>query len=418
MTVYGEGTLNYQTTALALPDLVLISERYAWDQTFVFSGYGGGYIAYLTMLVEMGAEVAIGEPFVGRENIPPIHFGEQIASFRTLLKVFKQAKRIVLDPVSAVEHYPQITDEFGITISSAVESFIYDIGTSIAENFLTVDRLLFLSFGCVRGGMTSHYTVEQGDGMVFFRRGKDYRPGTSLAHFRSFEQLHTGVQRSIVIEWPCYMQEKFLIPRFLSDQSSTSFRMIKQVELMTSKTAGPMLVREDSIIGEDFSLSYFIGVPVMFPLTTGNSIQPPAFVNSMQQNIGTWGPSQTPQTYAPSRNIGFSRYTMEPSSATAHNATPSAAPSAAATAINNNSPVVTGLGPVNQPAVFHSTVNPSMDNTAINEHSPIFTGLPPINQPALPHGRRGLQEGVPSPPPQEVVRKENKGILSYVGLGN
>jgi hypothetical protein len=322
--LYCEGTLPYGMGEV--PDMMVVPVNYniTADSLQLSSGYDTPqlFIRSMMVLAPLASEATIGSPYVGKDMIAPIHLGEQIASLRALWKVFKSARLYILDP-----HDGSLVEVNGIT-SGAVQSFVYNVGESwittgtTSTLVLTLDRVAFLSYGCVRGGMTSLFTAEFGDGMVKFRRAVDDSLTENSGSLRGFEQMHTSIQRSIAVAWPCYLEEKYLVPRSLNASSGSRLRMIKQVELSTLSTATvPLVVREDTSIGEDFSISYFIGAPILeWGNTSGTSIAPPAMSNTAQdQGAGTFAPSgiytQRPvstSTTSPSQSVTYTPTAGQP----------------------------------------------------------------------------------------------------------
>lgn len=258
------------------------------------------YIHRVAYLVPPGSETDFGVPYKGLEYIAPVHFGEQVASFRTLWKVFKTARYYSLVPSAPPQGTQTRVDG---PLVYAARTRVYNIGEDHDNelDYLTLDRLVFWSFGCVRGSMVSHFTAEFGDGLVRFRRGTDDTTSETSYQLRGFEQMHTSVQRSATIHWPYYAEERFLIPRDLSATHGTHPRMIKEIELsVANKDASTLTVREDTAIGEDFSLSFFIGCPALkFAFNKGTSDSAAGSAEVQHQDT-THLDSFAPYTSAPS----------------------------------------------------------------------------------------------------------------------
>jgi hypothetical protein len=257
-----------------------------------------------SLLRRLDSEATFGSPFIGRELIAPIHFGEQVMSIRSLWKVFKQQQYIVLDPQQIASSVRSISTRGGV-IEGSMQNTMYGFRTPNAQdlNLLTLDSVIFLCYSSVRGGMVSHYTAEFGDGLIKFVRPHDEAGTDILNTRRGFEQMHTAIQRSIVINWPCYIEQRFLVPRSVGYETQSGPGLYKEVILSTSATSSqPFIVREDVAIGEDFSLSYFIGAPVLeFVSGRGFSVPPLHFQNLMQETGSeTYAPATPPDTMSPS----------------------------------------------------------------------------------------------------------------------
>jgi len=274
----------------------------------ISSGYDTPVMEFHSVLMPIPAtsETTFGSPFIGRELIAPIHFGEQVMSIRSLWKVFKQQQYLVLDPSTLASNLVGLSSRGGV-LEGAIQNTLYGFRTPNANNLnlLTLDSMIFLSYSSVRGGMVSHYTVEFGDGLLKFVRPHEDLGTDLLNTRRGFEQMHTAVQRSIVINWPCYMEQRFLVPRSVGYTNELGPGLYKQVIMSVANNGPAMIVREDVAIGEDFSLSYFIGTPALTWVSNrGYSIAPPHFQqNSQLMGAGTFAPSTAPATPVPTNTV-------------------------------------------------------------------------------------------------------------------
>jgi len=90
--------------------------------------------------------------------------------------------------------------------------------------------------------------------------------------------------------------------------------MVKQVELQCNK-ATSLTVREDSAIGEDFSVSYFLGSPVLrFDHARGTSVN--VFTTTSAPTPTTPAPTQRPTAkFTSAPTVKFKSHTHTPSTA-------------------------------------------------------------------------------------------------------
>ena len=167
------------------------------------------------------------------ESLCRVHSGESFTSLRTLMKILTPAVEYVV---------PAGTNK-------AFQSSIYP---RYSQPVYHPQRFIPLCFGSMKGGMVSHLHA-QGDGLIEAMRKSrnnqyDYQRGVEIAD--------TRVNPTLVVQFPNYNPERYVIPR-------APFPPSTHMKLYVVRPVTNMTVLESVSIAEDYMLSNFIGCPIM-----------------------------------------------------------------------------------------------------------------------------------------------------------
>lgn len=175
--------------------------------------------------------LTVGKP-TDYEAVCRVHSGECVTSIRPLLKILRPSFEYVSD---------------GTDVAFETDHY--------AHRHLPIyhpQRFTPLCFGCERGGMISHYSAI-GDGRIEALRKA---PAGQHDYQRGYEFTDTRVNPTLVIQYPCYNNERYVIPRAITSQAIGK-------KLLVLRPTTPMVVLEDTSIAEDYMLSNFIGCPIL-----------------------------------------------------------------------------------------------------------------------------------------------------------
>lgn len=244
--------------------------------------------------ISMDTKECVGEP-LKLDNTLDVFFGEEISSFRQLLKRYTLHS---VYPLFGVDNSLTNISEFDFPVYRGFGPDARHVVTGpVNANIVNTTLINYLTpaFYAYRGGMRSKYLLVNGGtspSMLKVTRNEGpslaYAVGTivptntNAATFSSTylspipdgslgcEETVTSIQPSVEVEFPFYSPQRFFLARGFSRTSNNGFnrlRHIISVLLSPYGTSRPYLERHVAV-AEDFSLTLFQGQPPFLPSVT------------------------------------------------------------------------------------------------------------------------------------------------------